>query len=75
MGLRNWWRRLTAEPIKEWSVEYDRGGRVYTYRRTERAFREMLRDRAATGREAPYRVTVLVDGQPVKVETEERNDG
>lgn len=67
MSLRNWWRRMTVEPIKEWSVEYDRSGRIYTYRRTERAFKEMLAERAATGREAPYRVTVLVDGEPVEV--------
>lgn len=72
MGLFDAIRRVFAPPapIREWSVEYDRGGRAYTYRRTERAFREMLTERAKTGREWPYRITVLVDDRWVEVKIE-----
>lgn len=70
MGLRDLLKKAAAEPVLTWNVEFEKGGRTYTYQRTKTAFRELLAERHLSGREAPFRVTVVVDGKPVEVKVD-----
>ena len=57
-----------AEPVLTWEVQFDKGGRTYTYQRTQAAFKEFLADRHLHGRDKPYRVDVVVDEKPTRVQ-------
>lgn len=72
MGLRDRLRKAAPAPEPEltWEIQYDRGGRTYTYQRTRTAMAALLGDRAAGGRQGPYRVVAVVDGKPVEVQVD-----
>lgn len=71
--LRDRVRGVVGPPtpdVRTWHVQYDDGGRTYTYRRTEDEFRELLGERATAGRGLPHRVQVEYGSQLVEVKVD-----
>lgn len=66
--LLGWLRRVVAQPIESWHVQFEKGGRAYTYRRTQRDFTRVMRERYLARGTLPHRVQVERGGRLVDVE-------
>lgn len=70
--MRAWLRRVLqfapVEPVETWSVRFEQGGQVYSYRRTASDFTRELHERYLIRGSLPYEVKVVRDGQVCDVE-------
>lgn len=60
-----------------WLVQFDEGGKLYTYHKTQDEFLIEMQDRTNGGREIPYRIWLVTEARTVKLrqKTEEELKG
>jgi hypothetical protein len=59
------------DSLRIWEVQFEPGGRVYTYCRTRTALQAEMRDRIAARKGGPHRIEATINGKAVEVNLED----
>jgi hypothetical protein len=60
-------RGMVDDSLRIWRVQFEPGGRVFTYCRTRSALEAEMRDRLAIGKGKPHRVETAIDRKNIEV--------